>query len=217
MIQNYYLSFDGGTDKANYLMSINSFDQKGTLIGSFYNRLTLRLNTSFQVKKWLRIGENLSFTNSRSYNVQGNGNTALISSALSMAPWDPVMYPEGSLSGYPRTRPQDQRDLSGRYSTPSLFRNVTHPYNQVFNSKPNNNNEDLVGNIFMELTPIKGLVVRGDVSMKLWKGRSRTYTPVLDVIYNAITKNSVSASMSRTQQLTYETTATYKTTFNDAT
>jgi TonB-linked SusC/RagA family outer membrane protein len=215
MIQNYYLSFDGGTDKANYLVSVNSFDQKGTLIGSYYNRLTLRLNTSFLVKKWLRIGENLSFTNSHSYNVQGNGNTALISSALSMAPWDPVMYPEGSLSGYPRTRPQDQRDLSGRYSTPSLFRNVMHPYNQVFNSKPNNNNDDLVGNLYLEITPIKGLVVRGDVSMKLWNGMNRTYTPVLDVIYNAITKNSVSASMSRTQQLTYETTATYKTTINE--
>ncbi|OJV37714.1 MAG: hypothetical protein BGO29_06540 [Bacteroidales bacterium 36-12] len=215
MIQNYYLSIDGAGEKSKYLMSINSFDQKGTLIGSYYKRLTLRLNTSFNVNKWLTVGQNLSFTNSHSYNVQGNGNTALLSSALSMAPWDPVMYPEGSLSGHPRPRPQDQRDLSGDYSTPSLFRNVTHPYNQVFNSKPNNNNDDWVGDVYLQITPIKGLVIRGDVNMKLWNGMSRTYTPALDVIYNAITKNSVSASMSRSQQLTYEATATYNTKWND--
>ncbi len=215
LMQNYYVSADGGTEKSNFLMSFNSFDQKGTLIGSYYKRMTIRLNTSFEIKKWLRIGENLSFTNSKSYNVQGNGPTALVSSALSMAPWDPLKYDAGSLSGYRSSRPQDQTDLGGRYSTPSLFRNVMHPYNQVFNSKPNNNSEDWVGDIYMEIKPIKGLVVRGDVNMKLWNGMSRTYTPVLDVIYNAITKNSVSASMSRTQQLTYEGTATYNTKFLD--
>jgi len=215
LMQNYYVSADGGTEKSNYLMSFNSFDQKGTMIGSYYNRLTIRLNTSFEVKKWLRIGENLSFTSSKSYNVQNNGNTALLASALSMAPWDPVTYSDGSLSGYPGKQVAKQVDLSGRYSTPSLFRNVMHPYNQVYNSKPNNTSEDWVGDIYLELKPVKGLVVRGDVNMKLWNGMSRTYTPVLDVIYNAITKNSVSASMSRTQQLTYEGTATYNTKFLD--
>ena len=211
IMQNYYVSADGGTDKGNYMMSFNSFDQKGTLIGSYYKRMTIRLNTSFEVKKWLRIGENLSFTNSKSYNVQNNGNTALIASALSMAPWDPVKYPEGSLSGYPGKQVAKQVDLSGRYSTPSLFRNVMHPYNQVYNSKQNPKNEDWVGDVYMEIKPVKGLIVRGDVNMKLYNGISRTYTPVLDVIYNAITKDNVSASMSRTQQLTYEGTATYNT------
>lgn len=213
LMQNYYVSADGGTDKSNFLMSFNSFDQKGTLIGSYYKRMTIRLNTSFEVKKWLRIGENLSFTNSQSYNVQNNGNTALLASALSMAPWDPVKYPEGSLSGFTRVLPQ--RDLSGRYSTPSLFTNVMNPFNQVFSSKPNNNNIDWVGDIYLEMKPFKGLVVRGDVNMKLWNGTSRTYNPILDVIYNASTINSVSASMSQTKQLTYEGTATYNTKFLD--
>ncbi len=209
MIQNYYFSIDGGNEKANYMFSTNYFDQEGTLIGSFYDRLTLRVNTSFQVRKWLKIGENLSFSNSHNRNIQGNGNTALISSAMSMAPWDPVKYPEGTYSNYTKRVPK--KDMSGQYSTPSLFRNVVHPYNQVFNSHPNNNNDDWVGDVFAEITPLKGLVLRGDVSMKLWNGMNRTFTPVLNVIYNSISKNGVSASMSRSQQLTYEGTATYNT------
>ncbi|MDR0863733.1 MAG: TonB-dependent receptor [Candidatus Symbiothrix sp.] len=214
MIQNYYFSADGGSEKTNYMFSANYFDQEGTLIGSMYNRLTLRLNTSFQVRNWLRIGENLSFTTSHNRNVQGNGNTALIASAISMAPWDPVIYPEGSLSGYPNRNPEQQRDLSGRYSTPSLFRNVTHPYNQVYHTDPYNNNEDWVGDVFLEITPVKGLVLRGDISMKLWNGIERTYTPLLpssDVTYGSIDKNGVSAWMTRSNQLTYEGTATYNT------
>jgi len=217
LMQNYYVSADGGTDKSNYLMSFNSFDQKGTLIGSYYKRMTIRLNTSFEVKKWLRIGENLSFTNS-DYNgnvTYNNGNTFLLASALSMAPWDPVKYPDGSLSGYPGKSIAKQVDLSGRYSTPSLFRNVMHPYNQVYNSKPNNSSIDWVGDIYMEIKPFKGLVVRGDVSTKIWNEMRRTYSPVLDVIYNATSNNSVSASETQSQQLTYEGTATYNTRFFD--
>ena len=215
MMQNYYISAEGGTDKAKYMLSANYFDQEGTLIGAYYNRLTLRINTSFQLREWLTVGEHLSFTNSHSRNVQGNGNTALIASALSMAPWDPIVYPEGSLSGHPRPRPQDQRDLSGQYATPSLFRNVIHPYNQVYNAKPNNNSEDWVGDIFLEIRPVKGLLIRGDISTKLWYGQDRSFMPVLDVQYNAITRNGVSASMTRSQQLTYEGTATYTTRFLD--
>lgn len=215
IVQNYYFSADGGTDKANYMFSVNYFDQDGILIGSNYNRLSVRANTSFKVRDWLRIGENLSYSNSHSRNVQGNSNTALIASALSMAPWDPVKYPEGTYSNTNRANPV-AKDLSGQYAIPSLFRNVTHPYNQVYHSKPNNSNDDWVGNVFAEITPIKGLTLRGDVSMKLWYGTNRTFTDVLDVGYNPVTENSVSSDMTRTQNMKYEGTATYNTNFNNS-
>lgn len=99
VIQNYHVSLDGGTDKANYSFSTSYFDQDGIIIGSDYKRFTLRANTSFQVKKWLKIGENLSY-------VYGTGRSALnnsleagiLSQALSMAPWDPAYYPQGAVS-----------------------------------------------------------------------------------------------------------------------
>ena len=208
-IQNYYFSIDGGSDKYSYLVSLNYFDQKGILIGSFYNRLSLRVNTSFQVRKWLKIGENLSYSNSHNRDIQGNGNTALISSALSMAPWDPVKYPEGTFSNYTRTRPK--KDLSGLYSTPSLFKNVTNPFVQVYNGHPSNSNDDWVGDVYAEIYPIKGLTIRGDVNTKMWTGRNRNFIPILDVQYNPITKNSVSSGIKWNRSLTFEGTATYNT------
>ena len=90
-IQNYHASVDGGTDKSNYSFSTNWFKQNGTIIGSDYNRLTLRANTSFQVKPWLKIGENLSFVYGKGRNAMNNSASAgasVISAALAMAPDD---------------------------------------------------------------------------------------------------------------------------------
>ncbi|MBV5343431.1 hypothetical protein JZU68_07430, partial [bacterium] len=55
LIQNYHLSFDGGTAKDRYTMSASYFNQEGTIIGSNFERLTLRLNSSHKVKEWLTI------------------------------------------------------------------------------------------------------------------------------------------------------------------
>jgi TonB-linked SusC/RagA family outer membrane protein len=208
-MQNYYLSMDGGSDKHKYMMSLNYFDQQGTLIGTYYNRLTLRLNTSFKVREWLLVGENLSFTNSHSRGSINNSlNAGLVASVFRMSPWDPLTYPEGTVD-------YKGVDLSGQYTFPSLWKDVTHPYNMMYNSKPFPSDNDWVGDAYLEITPIKGLLVRGDVNMKLWNGVNRTYTPVLDVPYRYITRNGVSASMTNGLQLTYEGMATYNTKFKE--
>jgi len=204
-IQNYYLSMDGGNEKGAYMVSANYFDQKGTLIASSYNRLTLRLNTSYQMRKWLKIGENLSLASSSTYNINGNSQfTGILYSALSMAPWDPIRYPDGTSSV--GRRPVD---LSGNYSTPTLFANVENPFNIAYNQKPYNNSIDIVGDAYLELTPIEGLTLRGDISMKFWDGITRNFTPTLNVTYGGVSNNGVSSSVGRTMNMTYEGTATY--------
>ncbi|MDR0682071.1 MAG: TonB-dependent receptor [Dysgonamonadaceae bacterium] len=206
MIQNHYLSIDGGDDKAAYMASINYFDQEGTIIGSSYNRLTLRLNTSYQMRKWLKIGENLSFTSSENYNINGNGqHTGMLYSALSMAPWDPIRYPEGTSSVG-----RKPKDLSGLYATPTLFAEVEHPYNIAYNTKPSNSHIDVVGDVYVEITPLEGLTIRGDVSMKFWNGITRNFTPIQLSTYGGEDHTRVDASMGRTLQLIYEGTATYR-------
>jgi len=204
-IQNYYLSLDGGNDKGTYMASANYFDQKGTLIASSYKRLTLRINSSYQMRKWLKIGENLSLASSSTYNINGNSQfTGILYSALSMAPWDPVRYSDGTISVG-----RHPADLSGKYSTPTLLHNVTNPFVLAYNAKPYNNNIDIVGDAYLELTPIEGLTLRGDISMKYWDGITRNFTPVVDVTYQPVDWNSVSSSVGRTMNMTYEGTATY--------
>ncbi|MDD5184395.1 MAG: SusC/RagA family TonB-linked outer membrane protein, partial [Paludibacter sp.] len=75
-IQNHYISFDGGSKTSTYAISAGWFNQEGTIIGSNYNRFTLRVNTSHNVRSWLKIGENLSFMNSSGRNAMNNNASA---------------------------------------------------------------------------------------------------------------------------------------------
>ena len=84
LVHNYSVSVDGGGDWGSYMVSASYFNQDGTLLGSNYERLTLRVNTKFNVRKWLTIGENLSFANSRSRWAMNN-NASPQASVLSAA------------------------------------------------------------------------------------------------------------------------------------
>jgi TonB-linked SusC/RagA family outer membrane protein len=56
---NHTLTASGGTDKSRYLFSAGYLDQKGTFLGTYLKRYTIRLNTEFNIKNNIRIGENL--------------------------------------------------------------------------------------------------------------------------------------------------------------
>ena len=48
-MQNHQLSLSGGTDKGQYTMSMNYFDQQGTAIESYFTRYQARANSSYNV------------------------------------------------------------------------------------------------------------------------------------------------------------------------
>jgi TonB-linked SusC/RagA family outer membrane protein len=59
---NHTISASGGTDKGRYLFSLGYLDQQGTFINTYLKRYTARLNTEFNVKNNIRVGENLLVT-----------------------------------------------------------------------------------------------------------------------------------------------------------
>ena len=205
-MHSYNLSFDGGSEKGHYAMSASYYGQEGTIIGSNYKRFTLRLNSDYVVRKWLKIGEHFSLMSSTGRNAMNNSSSAgasVISAALAMAPWDPVYYPQGSVN------PAGE-DLSGRYSAGSNFKNVTNPYQMVYNGEPNKKTERLVGDIFFEITPVEGLTIRPSISANYQLVRERNYTaPNTYTSYNYMEKNFLSSNMERQLSLLEELTITY--------
>lgn len=206
-IQNYHASVDGGTDKSNYSFSTNWFKQNGTIIGSDYNRLTLRANTSFQVKPWLKIGENLSFVYGKGRNAMNNSASAgasVISAALAMAPWDPTTYPEGAVNS-------KGKDMSGMYAAPSNFKNATNPYSMVYYSHPQDIKQRWVGDIYLEFTPFKGFSYRTDFSYDQLNVKSRSYKDAHDTsVKDYLDQNWLSRSLSQESTFSWENILTYK-------
>ena len=58
------LDFSGGSEKSNYYFSLGYLDDKGIAIGSGFTKYSTRLKINSEVKKWLNVGANLSYTNS---------------------------------------------------------------------------------------------------------------------------------------------------------
>lgn len=205
-MHNYNLSVDGGSDKGHYALSANYFGQEGTIIGSNYQRFTLRLNSDYSIRKWLTVGEHLSFMASSGRNAMNNSSSAgasVISAALAMAPWDPTYYPEGSTN-------VDGDDISGHYAASSNFKKVTNPFLMVYNTEPSSKNERAVGDIYLEIKPVDGLTIRPSFSVDYTLNRTRNFTyPNTYTSYNFSDKNYISSSMARYCSLQEETTATY--------
>ncbi len=205
-IQNYHLSIDGGNDKDRYAISGSYFNQDGTIMGSNYERLSLRMNSTHKVRSWLKVGENLSFTTGTGRNAMNNNSSpgaSILSAALAMAPWDPTHYPAGSVN-------LEGKDLGNQISASSNFRNVTNPFSMVYNSAPKNISERWVGDLFLEITPFKDLTLRSSVSMDMSNNRDKLFkSAYVYSDYDKSDKNFISSSMSRYRTLIFDNILTY--------
>ncbi|MBN8720329.1 MAG: TonB-dependent receptor [Sediminibacterium magnilacihabitans] len=59
MIQSHTVSASGGNEKNTYLFSLGYLNQQGTLMNTYLKRYSARVNTTFNIKNNIRVGENL--------------------------------------------------------------------------------------------------------------------------------------------------------------
>ena len=78
--QEYNLSVSGASDKMNYYMSAGYLDDQGIVPNSGFQRYSARLKADYQVKPWLKLGANVSFTHydSREQDTEGGTSNANI-------------------------------------------------------------------------------------------------------------------------------------------
>lgn len=205
-MHNYNLSIDGGNDNGHYAFSASYYSQDGTIIGSNYERMTLRLNSDYKVRDWLKIGEHLTFMYAKSRNAMNNSDSpgaSVISAALAMAPWDPTHYAEGAVN-------RAGKDLSGQIAASSNFKNVTNPFSMVEMSHPDNRDNRWIGDIYAEITPVDGLTIKGSMSIDNNNTRSRLYKEAYEFsAFDRADKNYISSDMHRYCSLQEEATITY--------
>ena len=207
VIQNYHIGVNGGNDKGQWALSASWFNQVGTIIGSDYSRLSLRANSSYNIGKYFRVGENLSFMYSYGRNAMNNNASpaaSVLSAAIAMAPWDPVRYPEGAKNTAKNV------DLGGQISAASNFKNVVNPVSMVEYSHPSDKTERWVGDIFLEIMPVKGLTWRSDVSLDLTNTRHKLFKDAYKISdFDKTDKNFLESSTARYSTIIQENTLTW--------
>lgn len=210
LVQNYYVSFDGGTAKDQYTISAGYYNQDGTIIGSNFERITLRMNSSHKMNDWLKIGQNLSFNTSTGRNAMNNNSSpgaSVLSAALAMAPWDPTHYPAGAVNNA-------GKDLSGQIAASSNFRNVTNPYSMVEMTHPLNKAERWVGDLNIEIIPAKHFTFRSALSFDHAYVRDRMFKEAYEYSsYDKSDLNFLQSSVTRYSTLILENTLNYNKTY----
>ncbi len=91
-VQSNSLSISGGSEKLNYFLSLG-YDKNTGIIDRIdgFERISTRLNTSYQAKDWLRIGANVAvsrFTDDRPRDRNNVQNP--FTGIYSYNPWDPL-------------------------------------------------------------------------------------------------------------------------------
>ncbi|TYP98191.1 TonB-linked SusC/RagA family outer membrane protein [Tenacibaculum adriaticum] len=98
-MKRYDLSFSGATEKTSYYISGSRLDQDGIVSGDNdnYDRTTLRVNLKSDVKEWLEVGINTTYSDTNKSNINEDNETrGVINNALLIDPLTPIYALPGS-------------------------------------------------------------------------------------------------------------------------
>ena len=73
--QEYNVSVAGSTDRSNTYLSLGYLKNEGITENSDMQRLTARLKTDYQAKKWLKVGANMAYTRFDHNSLGNNGSS----------------------------------------------------------------------------------------------------------------------------------------------
>lgn len=204
--QNHTVSISGGTDKVLYYASGNFNKQSGILKGDEYRKTGLTANVSAQANKWLKVGFNGTGSVSKQQTGDRSRKGELVSYsgftrlALSDAPNIPAYAEDGS--------PYQEGGRLG-YGPNTIQFPLTNPIG-VLQSGSVIKTEDtrLIGNVFTEITPIKGLTLRTQYGADYMKIEDRNFFAATTV--EGVEQNGTAENYSiRSRQYTWTNTANY--------
>lgn len=171
----HQLSAQGGSDKVQYYVSGSYMDQQGTIIGSNFNRFSVRTNLDALLKKWLKLGVNATYAITNDNLKLADSNQGLIYYSLTTIPDIPVY------------------DVNGNYSS-TIREGYTSP-NPVALAMMDEillKRKKLSGNIYAELTPIKHITWRTELGFDMGESDANRYKPMIDLGGWVRSQNSIS-------------------------
>ncbi len=212
-VQSHTLNLTGSSQDFNYSAGFTYFDQDGIIGGDIvdarYERMTARLNSELVLIKGddrniLTFGENMTYTKTENKGV-GTGNiydndlhNALVTSPLMMAYWD-----QPSINAW-----------TGGFglNLDGFDIDQINPLAKLYYTRNNNDNHsnNIVGNAYLILEPIKNLKIRSSFGINSWFGDSRSAAPTYKLgnkLFNV--NSSVTQNAYLGNEFTWTNTATY--------
>jgi TonB-linked SusC/RagA family outer membrane protein len=206
----HYLSFTDGNERGTFLLSASYLNQDGIVKGPYdkYQRYTFMFNSDYKLNKWIRVGHNISVNRTDLKAVTENSENpgTVISDALMCDPLTPVVYTgvlpievQGLLDlDYNLLKDKDGRIygissiINGEIGNPFVARDRVHA---------NTQNNNIFGNIYADITPLKGLTITTRLGITLGFSNYHSYNSVY--YYNASQNNTTSSVTENMNLLTF--------------
>ncbi|WEK34577.1 MAG: TonB-dependent receptor [Candidatus Pseudobacter hemicellulosilyticus] len=184
--QNHELSVSGGSERSTFYLSFGFLDQEGIVATdiSRYKRMNLRINSTHKIASWLTVGQNVGYAHDKTVGL-GNTNSEFggpLSAAINLDPitqaviTDPAQYYSGVYANK-----GIRRDALGRpYGISTIVvQEMTNPLAYIQTRLGNYSwGDNIVGNVYLEATPIKGLKLRSNLGTKVGFWGNETFTPI---------------------------------------
>jgi TonB-linked SusC/RagA family outer membrane protein len=222
-MQKHHLSFSGGNEKTVYLVSGSYLTQDGIVGGekANYSRYTSRINVKSEVKKWLEVGGNFSYSHSNQKNVgQDDEYRSLVNSALLIDPLTPLTY-SGTPAHVQSLLDQGKvivKDDAGNYFglTENVSGEMSNPL-ATLNTYHNTTEQDkLMGTGYVTVKPLTGLSFTSRIGLDLTYQNQHIWSP----LYYFSTENqngttNVTDNLNKYNTWLWENFATYAKDFGD--
>lgn len=186
--QNYDIAFSQASDKSTTLFSVGYKKANGVLKHTDFENFSARFNSSYKLNKIVTIGENATFSYSN------NVDAAPLENALKMSPTLPVYEIDGVTFSGPVGGMSDRQN----------------PLRELYHNKDNRLKKwRIFANTYVDITPIKGLLIRSNFGIDYTNSyiRALTHTWHSDVVNNST--NASELAQTHSTKWTWSNTAQY--------
>ncbi len=160
----HQISASGGTDKIQYYVSGSIMNQEGTIIGSKFNRYSVRANIDADMKKWLKLGLSATYSATDESLKLADSDEGLINYSLTTIPTIPIYNLDGSYSSVSQEG----------YSNPN-------PVAMAMSDDILLGRQKLTGNIFLEIKPWKKIVWHAELGYDISSSKGERYQPTISL------------------------------------
>jgi TonB-linked SusC/RagA family outer membrane protein len=212
LTQNYSIGVRGGNDKLQSALSVGYYDQKGIVLGSYFDRLVLGLNMDYTPTKWLRSSTSAKYTYQKSNVPFGTGYNGLMQLAI---------LPPTLDSGNKFT--SQIKDANGNYGfynpNVTFVAKFGNPVYSLETNKYSNITNYLLATSSLEITIVNGLKIKTNagINTSYYTGSyDQPQDERLDMQYNLggpTTKPFYSFHQNNTFEWLWENTLSYDKTF----
>lgn len=177
-LQSFQASVTGGTSGSNatrYAVSAGHFDQDGVVMGSAFERSSLRLNLNQDIGTRMRVGTNITGSRVATSFAATDGavsgsDASAVAAALQFIPTLPVRQDDGTFTNMAADAPAE---LSGALTIPD----VQNPVAVLSSMKDQLGENRVLGNLFAEYDVLEGLTLRSSLGANLTNRTRDTYWP----------------------------------------